>query len=106
MGRIKETYIVAVNLANVGDASICDGDDFDELGVLDRLRLLGRKAGPQVHAPVGAEPQQALDGDDASAPDKGPLLSSNVLLVQIRRKVVSKEDGPYYDERPDICVPL
>ena len=100
------TYIVTLDLADIGDAGVGGGDDLDELRILNRVRPLRGELSPEVDAPVGAEPHQALNRDDGSDPDEGPFLGADVLLVQLRAHVVAQEDGPDDRKRPYIGVPL
>lgn len=51
---------------------------------------------------MGAQPDQTLRGDYRSAPNEGPFLPANVLIVEILREIVSQEDGPDDDERPHV----
>jgi hypothetical protein len=102
----KETYIVAVDLANIGDAGIRGWYDLDKLRGFHGMRSLSGKLGPQVDAPVGAEPEQALDGHDGSDPDERPFLRADMLLVQLGAQIVPKEDGPDDNKGPHIGVIL
>lgn len=51
-----------------------------------------------------AQPDKRLDCDDRSYPYKGPFWPSDVLVVELLRVDVSKDDGPYDHEWPDICM--
>lgn len=51
---------------------------------------------------MGTQPDQTLRGDYCSAPNEGPFLAANVLVVEILRQIVSQEDGPDDDERPHV----
>lgn len=51
-----------------------------------------------------AQPDKRLERDDGSTPDKCPLGSTNVLLVEIFGEIESQEDGPYDGKWPHIGV--
>lgn len=99
-------HLVANKRANVGSSSVSNRDDLDGFGIIDGARSVSGKASSEVDVPVRAKPDQALDGDDGSDPDKGPFLSADMFLVELGAEVVSQEDGPYYYERPNIGVPM
>lgn len=98
------TYIISDDLTDLGRSGICNWQDLDQLGVLHSLGGGRREQRFQVDVPVGAEPNQTLYSDYCAAPDKGPFLASNMLIVQLLGKVVSEEDGPNDHKRPDISV--
>lgn len=105
-GQAEGTYLVAHKGADIGSASICDGKDLDELGVVDGAGLLGREGGLEVDAPVGAQPDEGLEGDDCADPDEGPLLGLDVFVVELSTEIEAQEDGPYYHEGPDVGVAI
>jgi hypothetical protein len=100
----RETHVIAHKLANVGGPGVRGGVDLDQHGILDGAGLLGREGGVEVDAPVGAQPNQRLDGDDGADPDKGPFGRLDVLVVELSGEVEAQEDGPYYGEGPDVEV--
>ena len=51
-----------------------------------------------------AEPSEGLQSDDSADPDSCPLLSANILSVELGTQVKGEEDGPYDGERPDVSV--
>lgn len=51
---------------------------------------------------MGAQPEQALEGDDGSHPHEGPFLATNVFVVKLGVQVEGQEDGPYNRKRPDV----
>jgi len=99
-----KTYLVARQLTNISYASVCDGDDLDKLSIIDRIHLPGGEEGPEIDAPVGTQPDEALRSDNGADPDKSPLRCTDVRLVELRGEVEGQENGPYYSERPDIGV--
>lgn len=98
----NETYLVSHQLADFTSAGVSDRNNFDQLGILDILSLARGESRIESHAPVRAQPNKRLGRDDGSAPDKRPFRTANVLLIEILREIVSKEDGPDYGEGPDI----
>lgn len=60
--------------------------------------------GSDVDTPVGAQPDERLDGDDGTAPHDGPFLGSNVLVVEVLVGIKIEEDGPDDGKGPDVCV--
>ena len=95
---------MSVDLANLGHAGICNRYDLDQLGLVDGFGLGRGKGSLQIDAPVGAEPDQALDGDDGAAPNEGPFRRLDVLFVTRGREVDGEEGGPHDQERPDVRV--
>lgn len=103
--RLEESpHLVANQLANLGRPGVGDGNDLDQLRILNVLGLGGLEASLKANAPVGAEPCQGLEGDDGTTPEDGPFLCANVLLVEVGRQVEGQEDGPDDGERPDVGV--
>ncbi len=98
------THIIPQDLADIWGARVGSRDDFDQFGFRDLLRRDGREEGLQVDIPMGTEPYESLDRDDGPAPNKGPFLGSNVLLVQILGEIEAKEDGPDDGKRPYVRV--
>ena len=97
-------YLFAFELADLGGTGVGSGDDLDEVGLGDGAGLGRGEDGLDLNVPVGAEPGQALDGDDGADPDKGPFGGANVLFVVFGAEVDKEEDGPGDDKRPDIGV--
>lgn len=89
---------------DLGRTGIGNGVDLDELGIVDGFGARGGEAGGEVDTPVGREPEEGLDGDDEGTPDKGPLLATEVLVVELRGQVVAEKDGPDKGKGPDVGV--
>ena len=51
-----------------------------------------------------AKPYESLSRDNGSTPDKGPLLSTNVLVVPVRREITAQEDRPDDHEGPYVSM--
>lgn len=102
MWVIKVAYPLAFNLANVGRAGIRDGNDLDQLGLLNGGCLVGSENGPQVDAPVGSQPDQALNSDDGAHPYKRPFFAADVLVVSLGREVDGQKGGPHDRKGPDV----
>lgn len=104
--RREKTYLVPQQLADFAGAGVRNGNNLDQLSVLNILVLdLGRRESRiQTDAPVRAQPNKRLEGDDGPAPDKGPFGGANVLFVEIRGQIVPQEDGPKNGKRPNVGV--
>lgn len=98
------SHLVANQLDNRGGSGVGDGNNLDQLGIVNVLGLGRPELALEVDAPVGAQPEQRLDAEDGAAPHKGPLLGANVLLVEFIGEVVAEEDGPGDGERPHVGV--
>lgn len=101
-----KTHLVAHKLADFARPGVSDGQDLYQLRFLDILDAISRKARGDIDAPVGAQPDERLNGNDGAAPDKGPFLRTDVLLIQFVAEIVAEEDGPGDGKRPDISVQI
>lgn len=97
-----DAYLVTEQLANFGRAGVGNGNNLDLLSILDVLDLLRLEDGLEGNAPVRAEPEKGLDGDDGANPDKSPFRRADVLLVELRAEKVTNEDGPDDGKGPDV----
>lgn len=102
--QVANSYLLPQELADLGGPRVRDGDDLDQLRILDLLGLCSREQRLKADAPVGAEPGEGLQGDDGAAPHVGPLGRADVLLVERGRQVVAQEDGPEDGEGPHVGV--
>lgn len=101
---MANAYLFPQELADLGGPRVRDGDNLDQLGILDLLGLGGREQRLEVDAPVGAQPGEGLQSGDGAAPHVGPLGRADVLLVERGRQVVAQEDGPEDGEGPHVGV--
>ena len=99
-----EPYLVADQLADLARASVGNGENLDQLGILNTGSLGSLESGLEVDAPVGAQPDEGLGGNDGTAKDKSPFLSADVFVVELGGQVVPQEDGPNDGKRPDVGV--
>lgn len=105
-GRLggSRQYLVAREGADLGRAGVGDGNDLDELGIFESLRLGGGESGLEVDAPIGAQPHETLQRNDRGTPDEGPFRRRDMLLVQFGGIVVAGEDRPDYSKGPDVSM--
>lgn len=96
------THIICLNLADVRRTRVRNGDQLDQLCFPYRCRLGRSEESLEIDVPMRAQPYQTLNRDDGTAPNKGPFLATNMLIVQVFGEVVTEEDGPYYRKGPDV----
>jgi hypothetical protein len=93
-----------LDFANFRSAGVRIRDDLDQLRGLDVVGAHSSEDCSDVDVPESSEPDQALEGEDGAAEDKGPFLTVDVLIVALLREVDGEEGRPDAEEGPDIVV--
>jgi hypothetical protein len=87
-------HVVAHQLANLGGARVRNGLHLDELRA-PHVGGRGRGEGAlEVNVPLGHEPEEGLEGEDAGHPHERPFRRLDVRLVARGRQVDGGEGGP------------
>lgn len=105
-GIREKAYLVAQNLADLGGSSVGDGNNLDQFGILDLVDLGRLEASLDVDAPVGAEPEESLNREDGAREDEGPLLTTNVGVVEFLIEIVTEEDRPDDRKGPEVGMQI
>lgn len=102
IGAHDDTYIVVDQLADLAGATVRDGKDLDKLGFLNIVDFGSRESSGKIDTPMRTEPEEGLERGDNAAPDKRPLLSAEILVVEVLVQIVVEEHRPDKGKWPDI----
>lgn len=104
--RLLPARVIVDQRADLGGASVGNGDNFNEASGIDRLGSGRGEQGVEIDVPLGHQPQQRLRRDDGPRPDEGPFLALDVGIITLRREIEGEEDRPNDQEWPHVRMQL